>query len=125
MVELNQHPYAERFEVKSMVPVVGVSVSRSQANGSHTEEDTEEMRGTPCWEAVRALMWASSMTRPDVDVAILTVATLCDNLGRAHTKVVRRVLQYLLQKQDPGSKWGEVHVGGLGTSAYVDADHAT
>lgn len=49
---------------------------------------------------VDALMWASTMTLPDIADAVRTVVIICDNAGQAHWKAVLTELQYLLRTQD-------------------------
>ena len=65
-----------------------------------TEAETEEMYVTPYREAVGALMWAATMTRPDVAYAAHQLRKFNDNPGPVHWKVAKRALQYLWRTKD-------------------------
>ena len=72
-------------------------------------------------EAVGALMWPATMTRPDIACAVRAVARFCENPGPAHKKAVMKILQYLLHTEE----WGITYGGqgcGLCMEAYTDSD---
>ena len=70
------------------------------------EAETEKIRVTPYREAVGALMWAGTMTRPDVAYAAHQLGKLNDNLGPAHWRVAKKVIQYLWRTKDVGITYG-------------------
>ena len=75
----------------------------------------------PCQEAVGALMWTATMTRPDIACAVRAVARFCENPGPAHKKAVMKILQYLLHTKE----WWITYGGqgcGLCMEAYTDSD---
>ena len=79
------------------------------------------MRKLPYREAVGALMWTATMTRPDIACAVRAVARFCENPGPAHRKAVMKILQYLLHTKE----WGITYGGqgcGLCMEAYTDSD---
>ncbi|CAM9960652.1 unnamed protein product, partial [Ascophyllum nodosum] len=86
------------------------------------ETETEDMRVIPYREAVGALMWAATVTRPDVAYAGHQLKHFNDNPGPVHWGAAKRVLQYLWRTKDVGITYG----GTLGSctklSAWVDAD---
>ena len=60
----------------------------SKADEARNPEEKEEMRKFPYREAVGALMWTATMTRPDIACAVRAVARFCENPGPAHKKAV-------------------------------------
>ena len=61
--------------------------------------------------AVGALMWAATMTRPDLVNAVRTMAKFCEHPGVAQKKVVVKILQYVRRTVDnlrwPGQRDGD------------------
>ena len=79
------------------------------------------MKKFPYREAVGALMWTATMTRPDIACTVRAVARFCENPGPAHKKAVMNILQYLLQTKE----WGITYGGqgcGICNEAYTDSD---
>lgn len=76
-LRMDQHLYVQtltdRFGVykTSVVPAITGEVQLSKRNSPHTSDEEEEMRGLSYRETVRALMWASIMTRSDTWCHIL------------------------------------------------------
>ena len=64
------------------------------------------MRGVPYREAVGALIWVATVTRPDLAYAVHTLAKFGDNLGPTHWKAVLKALQYLRRTGDLGGTYG-------------------
>ena len=122
-----QHLYVKsmvkRFDVKkaTKIPTASGVPSLSKADEPRNPEEKEEMRKFPYREAVRALMWTATMTRPDIACAVRAVARFCENPGPAHKKAVMKILQYLLHTKE----WGITYGGqgcGLYMEAYTDSD---
>ena len=85
----------------------------------------KKMRVTLYREAVGILMWAATMTRPDVTYVARQLGKFNDNPGPAHWRAAKRALQYLWRTKDVGITYGGRP--GLCTKllAWVDADFAT
>ena len=87
-LKLDQHLYLEsmvkRFDVKkaTKIPAASGVPTLSKADEPRNPEEKEEMRKFPYREAVGALMWTATMTRPDIACAIRAVARFCENQGR-------------------------------------------
>ena len=88
----------KRFGVKkaTKIPAASGVPTLSKADEPRNLEEKEEMRKFPYREAVGALMWTATMTRPDIACAVRAVARFCENPGPAHKKAVMKILQYLL-----------------------------
>ncbi|CAN0435295.1 unnamed protein product, partial [Ascophyllum nodosum] len=112
-LKFDQHLYVEsmvkRFDVKNTTKIPAASGCR------------QEMRKFPYREAVGALMWTATMTRPDIACAVRAVARSCKNSGPAHKKAVMKIFQYLIRTKE----W-EITYGGQGCGlcmeAYTDSD---
>ena len=125
-LKLDQHLYVEsmvkRFNVKkeTKIPAASGVPTLSKADEPRNLEEKEEMRKFPYREAVGALMWTATMTRPDIACAVRAVARFCENPG-PHKKAVTKILQYLLHTKE----WGVAYGGqgcGLCMEAYTDSD---
>ena len=126
-LKLDQHLYVEwmikRFDVKkaTKIPAASAVPTLSKADEPRNSEEKEEMRKFPYREAVGALMWTATMTRPDIASAVRAVARFRKNPGPAHKKAVVKILQYLLHTKE----WGITYCGqccGLCMEAYTDSD---
>ncbi|CAN0243432.1 unnamed protein product [Ascophyllum nodosum] len=83
------------------------------------------MRRIPYKEAVGALMWSATMTRPDRLFAAHNLAKFCDDPRPVHWKAAMKALRYFLRTKDLGIINGGVTPRCLTMSACVDSDHAT
>ena len=107
-MKFDQHLYAwtitERFKTvkTAIVPATAGVKPLSTENGPKTPEEKEKMAKIPYREAVGALMWASTMTRPDISNAVRTVAKFCEDPGVAHWKAVVKILQYVRRMPEKG-----------------------
>ena len=78
-LKLDQHLYVEsmvkRFDVKkaTTIPAPSGVPTLSKADEPRNPEEKEEMRKFPYREAVGALMWTVTMTRPDIAYAVRAV----------------------------------------------------
>ena len=130
-ITFDQHIYAEtvakRFNVTntSMIPMATGVKPLSKEDGPKNPKRREEMRRIPYGEAVRALMWAATMTRPDLSFAAHNLAKFCTDPGPVHWKAATKALRYSWRTKDLGITYGGVTSRGLTMSVYVDSDHAT
>ncbi|CAM9160577.1 unnamed protein product, partial [Ascophyllum nodosum] len=130
-LNFDQHHYvrtmASKFSVDktSTTPAVAGAKPLSKDDAPQTGAETEEMRGTPYREAVGALMWAATMTRPDVTYAAHQLGKFNDKPGPAHWRAAERALQYLWRTKDVGVTYGGTPGSFTKLSAWADADFAT
>ena len=109
----------------SMIPMATGVNPLSKKDGSKNPKEKEEMRRIPYREAVGALMWAATMTRPDLSFAAHNLTKFCDDPGPVHWKAAMKALRYFWWTKDLGITYGGDTSRGLTMSAYVDSDHAT
>ena len=127
----DQHIYAEtvakRFNVSktSMIPTATGVKALSKEDGPKNSEEREEMSRVPYREAVGALMWAATMTRPDLSFTAHNLAKFCDDPGPVHWEAVMKALQYFWRTKNLGITYGGGTSNDTKMSAYVDSDHAT
>ena len=87
-LKFDQHLYVEsmikRFDVKkaTKIPAASGVPTLSTADEPRNPEKKEEMRKFPYREAVGALVWTATMTRPDIACAVRAVARFFETLGR-------------------------------------------
>ena len=105
---------AERFGVTktSAIPSAAGGKALSKSDGPQTDAEAEEMRRIPYREIVGALMWAATMTRPDISFAAHQLAKFNDNPGLSHWRAAQKALQYLWRTQDLGITYGGEPGGG-------------
>ena len=60
-----------------------------------TDDEKTKMKSRPYRELVRALIWISVVSRPDITFAAHHLARFNANPGEAHWKSAKRVLHYL------------------------------
>ena len=126
-LKFDQHLYVEsmvkRFDVKktTQIPAASGMPTLSEADEPRNPEEKEDMRKFPYREAVGALMWTATMTRPDIACAVRALAKFCENPGPAHKKAVMKIFRYLLHTKE----WGITYGGqgcGLCMEAYTASD---
>ena len=112
-------------EKTSTTPAAAGAKPLSTDAAPQTEAETKKMRVTPQREAVGALTWAATMTRPDVAYAAHQLGKSNDNPGTVHWRAAKRALQYLWRTKDVGITYGATPTSCTKLSALVDADFAT
>ena len=129
-LSLSQRQYIinmlERFGFSDCNPVStpmepGLRLSPEQ--GAETPEERAEMSDLPYINAVGALMYLATCTRPDIAYTVSQLARFNSNPGRAHWLAVKHLFRYLkgtldlklTYKPDSHSELFQV---------YSDADHA-
>ena len=92
----------KRFGVKkaTKIPAASGVPTPSKADKPRNPKEKEEMRKFSYRDAVGALMWMATMTRPDIACVVRAVARFCENPGPAHKKAVMKILQYLLHTKE-------------------------
>ena len=118
---------ASKFYVEktSITPAAAGAKPLSREDAPHTDAETEEMRITQYLEAVEALMWAATMTRPDVAYAAHQIGSFNDNPGPVPWGAANRALQYLWRTKDVGITYRGMSGSCAKLSAWVDSDFAT
>ena len=110
---------AKRFNVTktSMIPMATRVESLSKEDGPKTPKEREEVRRIPYRDAMGALMWAATMTRPDLSFAAHNLAKFCNDPGRVYWKAAMKVLESItILLADEGPRYHlrlELHQGGF------------
>ena len=130
-VMFDQKRYAqtvtERLKIRktSVIPVPTGKTPLSKADGPQNDAEITEMCGTPCREAVWALMWVANMTRPDLAYTALTLAKFGDNPGPEHWNAVMKALQCLKRMSNLGVTYRGATEDNMRLSVWMNADHAS
>lgn len=87
----------------------------------HGNADKEEMENVPYRELIGSLMFAATVSRPDIAFSVNKLAQYTANPSRMHWTLAKRILQFLYHTRD----WS-LKLGGKSTTlyAYSDADFA-
>ena len=109
----------------STTPAAAGAKPLSKDDAPQTEAETEEMRVTPYREAVEALMWATTMTYPDVAYAAYQLEIIDDIPEPVYWRAAKRPLQYLWRTKDVGITYGGTPGSCTKLSVWVDANFAT
>ncbi|CAM9467817.1 unnamed protein product, partial [Phaeothamnion confervicola] len=118
------HEMLERYELEdarsqSTPATPNTTLSKEQSPNTPAEEAA--IRGLPYKSLVGSLLYASTVTRPDISNAVREVCSHMENPGQEHWKAAVRILRYLAGTSDVGITYG-------GTNApaqligYVDSD---
>jgi len=128
-ISLSQRQYIidilDRFGMGDCKPVVtpmepGLQLSKDME--ATTEEEIAEMRSIPYLNAVGALMYLATNTRPDISYAVGVLARFNSNPGMAHWKAIKHLFCYLQGTKDKKLVYRPDNSKELFTS-YADADH--
>lgn len=87
-----------------------------------TDKERDEMRLIPYKEAVGALLYISTTTRPDISYAVGQVAKFNHNPGLTHWRAVKRIFRYLAGTRKHGIFFSPKEDQGV--VGFTDADHA-
>ena len=113
----DRHIYAEtvakRLNVTktSIVPMATGAKPLSKEDGPKNPKEREEMRRIPYRKAVGALMWAATMTRPDLSFTAHNLAKFCDDPGPVQRVCVCVFFPFILDIKFVG-RTSRGHTGG-------------
>lgn len=99
-------------------PNAKLSAEMSSTNAA----DRDEMQSIPYQEAVGSILFASQVSRPDIQFAVNMVSRYNHNYGRPHWNAVKRILRYLRGTIEMGITYKRDNSDGL--HGYCDADWA-
>ena len=129
-LKLDQHCYvrtvALKFNVEKTSTTSAVARAKhlSRDDVPQTEAEMEEMRVTLYREASGALMWTTTMARPDAVYAAHQRGKCIDNRRPVNWGAARRALQYMWRTKVVGIAYGRTPGSCTKLSACVDADFA-
>ena len=110
--KLDQRLYVKsivkKFGVKkaSRAPVSSEVPTLSKEDEPQTPEGEKYTLKFPYREAVGAVMWVATMTRPNIASAVRAVARFCENPRLVNKKAVLKVMKYLLHTKEWGITYG-------------------
>ena len=87
-----------------------------------TEREKQQMQSTPYKQAVGALIFLASVSRPDISAAVQKVARFFANPGQQHWVAVKRIMRYLSGTQDASIHYEAKKEVKL--TAFADSDFA-
>jgi hypothetical protein len=129
-LSLSQRQYVlsllERFGMSDCNPVVtpmdtGLKLSSTMSPTS--SKDIEEMRSVPYLQAVGALMYLATATRPDIAYTVGVLARFNKNPGMTHWKAVKHLFRYLKGTLDLKLTYAPDPTSTDLFISYTDADH--
>jgi Reverse transcriptase (RNA-dependent DNA polymerase) len=129
-LSLSQHQYVlsllERFGMSDCNPVVtpmdpGLKLSSTMSPTS--SKDIEEMHSVPYLQAVGALMYLATATRPDIAYTVGVLARFNKNPGMTHWKAVKHLFRYLKGTLDLKLTYAPDPTSIDLFISYTDADH--
>ena len=121
------HKILDRFNMAECKAVVSPMLSHDNLFDKRlaTEKEKLLMLNVPYREAIGALMFLSVRTRPDIAVAVGTLAMHVQQPLPKHWEAVKRVLRYLRGSVDDGLVLCKVPTSEFNLRIYADADWAT
>ena len=124
---LSQEAYTSsllrRFKMADSRPTSTPQIAYQQSSSIETTQ-TPNKPTFPYREAVGALIYLSSCTRPDISVAVNRAARRCANPSSSDVIAVKRIMRYLAGTSNLGIRF-EPETGHPNLRAYVDADWAS
>ncbi|KAL0277244.1 UNVERIFIED_CONTAM: hypothetical protein PYX00_004597 [Menopon gallinae] len=98
-----------------------LNVKVSKEMSPKDENEREEMKHKPYRELIGCLVYLSKATRPDIAFAAMTLGRYCNDPGKEHWTLAKRVLRYLKATPEFGIKYSR-NVKQL--EAFTDSDWA-
>ena len=127
-IKIHQNSYIdrllERFNMVDCKPVLSPGNSHEKLSLEmcpKTELERAQADKLPYQELVGALMFLSSVTRPDIAFDVSRASQFMSNYGELHWRAVKRILRYLKGSANIGI-WYQREA--LELKAYADADYA-
>lgn len=113
----------EKMNMKDCKPYATPTDCSSQLHLGQcpTGEGKKSMENVPFREAVGGLMFAATVTRPDIMFSVSQVSRFLNNPGPEHWTAVKRIVKYLQGTRGKGIKYS---ANKLTLKVYSDADIA-
>lgn len=114
----------EKFNMKNCKSQTTPSDCSSQLHTGQcptNDNEKKDMESVPFREAVGGLMFAATVSRPDIMFSISQVSRFLNNPGPEHWTAVKRILRYLQGSKDKGIKY---RADDVKLSVYSDSDFA-
>jgi len=87
-----------------------------------TEDGMDTVEHFPYREIIGSLLYAATLTRPDIAFAVSALAQFAQRPARPHWEATKRIMRYLKATRELGLTYGASNDGIVG---YTDADHAS
>lgn len=78
----------------------------------------------PYRQACGSLMYAATVTRPDISFAVGEISRYMQNPNQEHVNAVKRILRYLNHTKSTGIMYGQQNNNEMSLIGYTDADYA-
>jgi hypothetical protein len=127
-IRLSQQAYAERILERfnmgdcnaAKTPLLpGQKFSTSDQ--PKTDEEVNDMKNVPYREALGAIMYLATCTRPDLAYAMQFLSRPMSNPGRVHWNALKHVLRYIKGTIDFGITYDGNNADGITPIAYADS----
>lgn len=91
-VKVDQRQYVQEIAKRFGITILSAAGRKalSKVDRPQTDAEVNEIRQVPYWEVVGALVWAATITRPDMSYAAQQLAKFSENPGSAHWKAAKR-----------------------------------
>jgi Reverse transcriptase (RNA-dependent DNA polymerase)/gag-polypeptide of LTR copia-type/GAG-pre-integrase domain/Integrase core domain len=128
-IKLSQDSYIQkildRFNMSLCKSVRSPMLASFSEKRAATNDETAVMLNIPYREAIGALMFLSVRTRPDIAVAVATLAMHVQQPLPEHWDGVKRIMRYLQGTSGHGLTFNQVPVSEFALTIFADADWAT
>ncbi|KAH9671238.1 Integrase catalytic domain-containing protein [Citrus sinensis] len=128
---LTQRKYLERVlasfgmtDCKSVKTPLAAHFKLSSLQCPKSNQEKDEMSVVPYANAVRCMMYAMVLTRPDISHALSVVSRYMASPGQDHWQAAKWILRYLKGTLEYGLVYGRSDGKGKGICGFVDADFA-
>lgn len=130
-MEINKTPgrisISQRYYIESVIKKFNLTEAKGCSTPvdvnvklSKNEDENDTVNSFPYREAVGALIFLSSVSRPDITYAVNLVSRYVSNPGAIHVNAVKRIIRYLITTKDVSI----VYENGTELIGYSDSDFA-